>query len=97
MAVFVKSSKSLVNATAELWNGFVPLDEIKKLPASSDRIINWQITSRNSFSTEEPSFTWQVDKAGYFIFRIVDDETPTEDFDITLDLRFYNYFELKVL
>ncbi len=45
-------------------------------------------------SGEEYSFQpWNITKAGYFTLRI--NGNSTDDFNVTLDLRFYNYFEFK--
>lgn len=82
----------------ELWNGLIPAEMITNPSEGFMFVKKWSIGSGNGSNVKSISFEWQIDKAGYFTFRIIDKgETPIEDFNITLDLRFYNYWELKFL
>ncbi len=82
----------------ELWTGLIPADMIAE-PIGEFMFVNkWFIQSNNNSDVENPSFEWQIDRAGYFTFRIVNmEETTAEDYRITLDLKFYNYWELESL
>jgi hypothetical protein len=88
MELSVNSYQSL---EVELWTGLIPAEKI------ADPFLSGEFIFVNKTWVENPSFKWQpIDRAGYFTFKIIDrDETLTEDFDITLDLRFSNYWELE--
>ena len=88
----VNSCRSL---EVELWTGLIPTEMIAEPVGEFMFIEKWFIQS-NSSGFENQSFEWQVDRAGYFTFRIIDrEETTPEDFCVTLDLKFYNYWELE--
>jgi len=95
MMASVNSSRHLVSA--EFWTGTIP-ETVTKPSRPSELWKQWPIPSANSSSVENPSFVWQIDKAGYFTFLIVDqEETFTESFNVTVDVRFYNYWDIKSL
>ncbi len=94
LMVFSIDSCQLVDI--ELWTGLIPAEMITNPLGGFMFVKKWSTESSNSSGVENPSFEWQIDRAGYFTFRIVDkEETFTDNFNITLDLRFYNYWELK--
>jgi hypothetical protein len=94
MMASVNSCKHLVNV--ELWSGLIPAEMIANPLEKFTLVTKWPIQSGNSSGVEDPSFVWQIDRAGYFTFRIIDrEETLKESFNVTMDLRFYNYWEIK--
>jgi len=95
MMASVNSSKHLVSV--ELWKGIIP--EVVTNPSGTYRPLKqWPIQSANSSGFENPSFVWQIDKWGYFTFFVVDrEETFKESFNVTVDVRFYNYWDIKSL
>jgi hypothetical protein len=95
MMASVNSSKHLVSV--ELWKGIIP--EVVTNPSGTYRPVKqWPIQSANSSGVENPSFVWQINKWGYFTFFVVDrEETFGESFNVTVDIRFYNYWDIKSL
>jgi hypothetical protein len=95
MIASVNSSKHLVSV--ELWKGIIP--EVVTNPSGTYRPVKqWPIQSANSSGVENPSFVWQINKWGYFTFFVVDrEETFGESFNVTVDIRFYNYWDIKSL
>ena len=92
------SANSYQSLEVELWTGLIPAEMIADPVGEFIFVKKWFIQSNNSSDIENPSFEWQVDRAGYFTFRIVNrEETTAEDFGVTLDLKFYNYWELQSL
>ena len=88
------SVNSWRSVEVELWTGFIPTEIIAEPAGEFMFIEKWSIQSNNSSGFEDQSFEWQIDRAGYFTFRIIDrEETTPEDFGVTLDLKFYNYWE----
>lgn len=82
MELSVNSYQSL---EVELWTGLIPAEKI------ADPFLSGEFLFVNKTWVQNPSFEWQIDRAGYFTFKIIDrEETLTEDFDITLDVRFSN-------
>ncbi|MFX1518191.1 MAG: ArnT family glycosyltransferase [Promethearchaeota archaeon] len=96
MMASVNSCKHLVDV--ELWNGIIP-ETMSTSPLEKSKLVKkWPIQSANSSGVENPSFIWQINKAGYFTFLIVDrEETFKESFNVTVDIRFYNYWDIKSL
>jgi hypothetical protein len=94
MIASVNSSKHLVNV--ELWNGIIPETTGKSPLEKSELVKKWPAQSANSSGVEDPSFTWQINKTGYFTFLIVDQENG-ESFNATVDIRFYNYWDKNSL
>jgi hypothetical protein len=92
----VNSSKHLVDI--ELWNGIIP-ETMSASPLEKSKLVKkWPIQSANSSGVENPSFVLQINRAGYFTFLIVDrEETFKESFNVTVDIRFYNYWDIKSL
>jgi len=96
MMVAVNSSKHLVNI--ELWNKIIPETTNANLLEESTLVKKWPIKSANSSGVENPSFVWQVNKWGYFTFLIVNrEETFKESFNVTVHIRFYNYWNKESL
>ena len=95
MMASVNSSMHLVSV--ELWKGRIP--EVVTNPSGTYiPLKQWPIQSANSSGVEDPSFVWQTDKWGYFTFFIIDqEETFKESFNVTVDLRFYNYWDIQSL
>jgi hypothetical protein len=95
MMASVNSSEHLVSA--ELWKGIIP--EVVTNPSGTYRPLKeWPIQAANSSGVENPSFVWQVDKWGYFTFFVVDrEEIFTKNFNVTVDIRFYNYWDIRSL
>ena len=96
MMTSVNSSKRLVNV--ELWNGIIP-ETMNTNPLDKSKLVEkWPLPSANSTDIENPSFVWQVNRAGYFTFLITNREDATnESFNVTVDIRFYNYWDIKSL
>jgi hypothetical protein len=87
----VNSCRSL---EVELWTGLIPTEIMAEPTEEFMFIEKWFIQSNNSSGFENQSFEWQINRAGYFTFRIIDrEETTPEDSSVTLDLKFYNYWE----
>lgn len=92
------SANSCQSLEIELWTGLIPAEMIAEPAGEFMFVKKWSIQSSNSSGVENPSFEWQVDRAGYFTFRIIDrEETTSEDFGVTVDFKFYNYWELESL
>jgi len=96
MLASVNSSKHLVSA--EFWTGIIP-ETVTKPSAPFELWKQWPIQSVNSSGVENPSFVWgPICKWGYFTFLILDqEETFTENFNVTVDIRFYNYWDIQSL
>jgi hypothetical protein len=90
-------NSSCQSLEVELWTGVIPAEMIADPVGEFMFVKKWSIQTSNSSSVENPSFEWQIGRAGYFTFRFVDKETSVEDFDVTLDLKFYTYWELASL
>jgi hypothetical protein len=96
MMASVNSSKHLVKA--ELWKGIIPENFTANRLEKPELVKEWPSQSTNKSGVENPSFVWQVDRAGYFTFLIADqEETFSGDFNVTVDIRFYNYWDIKSL
>ncbi|MEM4247267.1 MAG: hypothetical protein QXF14_03015, partial [Candidatus Woesearchaeota archaeon] len=85
------------SASIELWQGIIP--EMVTNPSGTYKPLKqWPETSANEPGAEDPSFVWQINKWGYFTLFVVDrEETFTESFNVTVDIRFYNYWDVKSL
>ncbi len=95
MMASVNSSKHLVSV--EFWKGVIPETMSTRQSETFEPVKQWPIAAANSSGVENPSFVWQINKWGYFTFLIVDRETFTESFNVTVDLRFYNYWDIQSL
>jgi hypothetical protein len=94
----VLSANSSQSIEVELWTGLIPTEMIAEPGGEFMFVRKWFTESSNSSDIENSLFEWQVDRAGYFTFRIVaKEDTIIEDFCVTLDLKFYNYWELESL
>jgi hypothetical protein len=51
----------------------------------------------NSTGVENPSFAWQINETGYFTFQVFDRKSFGENFNVTVDIRFCNYWDIKSL
>jgi hypothetical protein len=92
MMVSVNSSNHLVSV--ELWNEIIPETANANLLEKSTLVKKLPMASANSSGVDSPSFSWQVNKWGYFTFLIVNREgTFKESFSVTVDIRFYNYWD----
>jgi hypothetical protein len=96
MMASVNSSKHLVSA--ELWTGTIP-ETVTNPSRPFELWKQWPIPSENSSGVENPSFVWgPICKWGYFTFLILDrEETFTESFNVTVDVKFYDYWDIKSL
>lgn len=85
------------SASIELWQGIIP--EVVTNPSGTYKPLKqWPETSANEPGAEDPSFVWQINKWGYFTLFVIDrEETFTESFNVTVDIRFYNYWDVKSL
>jgi hypothetical protein len=94
MMVSVNSSKHLVSV--ELWQGVIPETMSTRQSETFKPETQWPIPSANLSGFENPSFVWQINKWAYFTFLIVDrEEKFTESFNVTVDIRFYNYGDIQ--
>jgi hypothetical protein len=95
MTASVNSSKHLVSV--ELWKGIIP--EVVTNPSGTYRPLKqWSSQAASSPSVENHSFGWQINKWGYFTFFVVDqEEIFKESFNVTVDMRFYNYWDMQSL
>lgn len=93
MTVSVNSSNHLVSI--ELWNEIIPEITNANLSEKTSTLVKkLPITSANNSGVENPSFIWEVNKWGYFTLLIVNrEETFNESFSVTVDIRFYNYWD----
>lgn len=74
-------------------------------PQETTAIKSWEkfnVTKRwpnsaNISGVENPSFVWQIDMAGYFTFLIVNQEPSNKSFSVSVDIRFYNYWDTQSL
>jgi hypothetical protein len=91
LTAYVNTSKPI---TIQLWGGLISPAELSEKAETSVPIIDWPVQALNSSGFEEPSFTWLVDKAGYFTIRLLDKQASSAaDFNVTFDIFFDNYFE----
>jgi hypothetical protein len=96
MMASVNSCTHLVNV--ELWKGIIPENMSTNQLEKPELVKEWPIQYANNSGVENPSFVWQVDRAGYFTFLITDqEETFRGSFNVTVDIRFYNYWDIKSL
>ena len=96
MMASVNSSEHLVSV--ELWNEIIPETMNTSLVEKSKLVKQWPIPSANSSGFENSSFEWRpIFKGGYFTFLIVDQEPFTKSFNVTVDIRFYNYWDIQSL
>ena len=95
MTASVNSSTHLVSA--ELWKGIIP--EVVTNPSGTYRPLKqWSSQADSSSGVENQSYEWQIDKWGYFTFFVVDqEEIFKESFNVTVDMRFYNYWDMQSL
>jgi hypothetical protein len=96
MMASLNSSKHLVKA--ELWKGIIPENFTANRLEKPKLVKEWPVQSANKSGVENPSFVWLVDRAGYFTFLITDqEETFNVSFNVTVDIRFYNYWDIESL
>jgi hypothetical protein len=96
MMTSVNSSKHPISV--ELWSGIIPENLSTNQSQKPELVREWPTHSANKSGVENPSFVWQIDRAGYFTFLITDqEETYTGSFNVTVDIRFYNYWDVKSL
>jgi hypothetical protein len=95
MMASVNSSKHFVNV--ELWKGIIPENLTTNRLEKPELIKEWPDQSADNSGVEDPSFVWQVDRTGYFTFQITDQDTFSGDFNVTVDIRFCNYWDIKSL
>ena len=96
MMASVNSSEHLVSV--ELWNEIIPETMNTSIVEKSKLVKQWTIPSVNSSGFENSSFVWRpISKAGYFTFLIFEREPFTKDFDVTVDIGFYNYWDMQSL
>jgi len=92
MVASVNSSKHLVNV--ELWKEIILEHYNTNKLHQPELLKEWPTQSANNSGVENPSFIWQIDRAGYFTFLITDQEEKyTGNFNVTVDIRFYNYWD----
>ena len=90
LAAFVNSSKPV---DLEFWNGLILTDTVD--PASENFMIA-KSPYANATSTGPYSFQWHIDKAGYFTIRVINKEETFQDpFIVTINIMFYNSWDLK--
>ncbi len=93
MIASVNSYGHLVST--ELWTGIYS-DTNSSVEEKFEVIKRWP-QSINDTGVKNPSFVWEVDRAGYFTFWVFGREPFKENFTVTVDLRFYNYWDIKSL
>jgi hypothetical protein len=73
----------------KLWNGLVPIGDIQS--SLEKPIRTWSGLCNNTLGFENSGFIWRTQKAGYYTFQIINAEnTMTNTFNVTVNLRFYN-------
>lgn len=95
MTVSVNSANHSVSI--ELWQGIIP--DVVTNPSGTYRPLKqWPEQTANSTGAKDPLLLWQINKWGYFtIFVISRDKTFTGNFSVTVDIRFYNYWDARAL
>lgn len=95
MMVSVNSANHSVSI--ELWQGIIP--DVVTNPSGTYRPLKqWPEQTANSTGAADPALVWQINKWGYFtIFVISRDKTFTGNFSVTVDIRFYNYWDARAL
>jgi hypothetical protein len=95
MMVSVNSSKHLVST--ELWQGIIP--EVVTNPSGTYvPLVQWPVQPAGGAGFENPSFVWRIDKWGYFTFFVINqEETYEESFNVTVNIRVYNYWDIQSL
>jgi hypothetical protein len=73
----------------ELYSGLIPLSKIEDPLGQYELVKNWTIQSGVNSILQNSSFTWRIDRAGYFTFRFINREkNMLSAFNITFDLNF---------
>jgi hypothetical protein len=93
MMVFINSyGHSLY---VKLLKGIVLEDETN-LEGGVELIKEWPPDSTYN-SVVNPSFAWEIDRAGYLTFFIATPETSSVNFNVTVCIDFYNYWDKETL
>ncbi|MEM2144832.1 MAG: hypothetical protein QW279_05695, partial [Candidatus Jordarchaeaceae archaeon] len=74
----------------ELWEGIIT----ETLSSGYGLIGRWPATRA---PVRNPSFVWEINKAGYLTILITAPESIKEDFNITVTMDFYNYWDKETL
>ncbi|MEJ5327809.1 MAG: hypothetical protein WHU54_06135 [Candidatus Bathyarchaeia archaeon] len=95
MIVSVNSANHSVSI--ELWQGIIP--DVVTNPSGTYRPLKQGPEQpANSTGAADPALMWQINKWGYFTIFVIDrEERFTENFNVTVDIRFYNYWDVKTL
>ena len=94
MAVTFRSSEHLFDV--ELWNGIIK--ETGNTMDKSKLVMQWSVPAENISDVEDPSFVWQINRAGYFTFLIFDrTDAFKESFNVVIDIRFYNCWDPEIV
>jgi len=90
MTATFRSSEHLFDV--ELWNGIIK--ETGNTMDKSKLVMQWSVPAENISDVEDPSFVWQINRAGYFTFLIFDrTDAFKESFNVAIDIRFYNCWD----
>jgi hypothetical protein len=88
--LIVASINSSTPLQIQLWSELIPNDKIEK-PSEQE----FMYVAQSPVNASAPySLTWSIDRAGYFTFRVLGNETAAPaPFNVTLDLKFYNWWD----
>lgn len=95
MIASVNSHGHLVNI--ELLNRKIPKEMTTNWRETFEIVKMWP-QSANISGVKNPSFVWEVDRAGYLTFLVAaEQELFKESFSVTVDITFYNYWDKNSL
>lgn len=84
LTVQINNSKRV---DGELYSGLIPQNKIEDPHEQYELVKNWTGQGGVSSTPQNSSFMWQIDKAGYFTFRVINPEKTTlGTFSISFDL-----------
>lgn len=80
----------------ELRRGIIPVNTTN-WQESFPLVKLWPPQSINTNGVENPSFVWDVDTAGHLTFLVLAEEQYRKNFNITVNIDFYNYWDKNTL
>ena len=103
ITVTIVSANCTTHLDIQLWKEIIPADQLLlRDPDETDEIYivaNSPVT--DDFTNTQSTLSWQgkddqgIDNAGYFTIRVLDrNEALNQPIDVTLDIRFYNFYDL---
>jgi hypothetical protein len=103
ITVTIVSINCTTHLDLQLWKGIIPADQLPlPYPDETDNrfiVANSPVT--DDFNNPMSNLSWQgkdnegIDTPGYFIIRVLDrNEAHNQPIEVTLDIRFYSFYDL---